>query len=144
MEEFMRMSTRGRYALRAMVDLAINCHAGPVLLKDIAERQEISLKYLDHVIGPLRKNGLILREKNGYVLSRPPEEIPSLEILERVEGSLAPVPCVEDSSSCARIDICAAFELWKKLADSIENILESRTLKDLAEEHRRKNNPPRR
>lgn len=128
----MRMSTRGRYALRAMVDLAANYGEGPVLLKEIAERQGISLKYLDHIIGPIRVVGMIKRVRGGYVLSRSPDKITSLEIIVRVEGSLAPVPCVDDPGACDRTDHCSTFELWKKVRDSIERTLGEMTLEDLA------------
>lgn len=134
----MKMSTRGRYALRAVVDLAIHYEDGPVLLKDIAERQDVSLKYLDHIIRPLREKGLIKRESGGYRLSRPPNEIATLEVVENVEGSLAPVPCINYPGNCSRKNICAAFDVWKSIKESIEAVLKTQSLKDLAEEQKRK------
>ncbi len=132
----MRMSTKGRYALRAMVDLAINYGEGPVLLKDIADRQGISLKYLDHIIGPFRVEGTITRVKGGYTLSRSPDKISSLEIVRKAEGSLAPVPCVDNPGACSRTAQCSTFQLWKRIMESIEETLGEMTLEDLAKEQK--------
>ncbi len=134
----MRMSTRGRYALRAVVDLAIHYRDGPVLLKEIAGRQDISLKYLDHIIKPLRDKGIIEREKGGYILSRPPAEIPSLEIVEKVEGPLTLAPCITGSGVCERQNSCAAYDVWNTIKNSIETALRKKSLKDLAEEQKMK------
>ena len=135
----MKLSTKARYGMRAMVDLALHYEKGPVLLKDIAKRQEVSMKYLDHIISTLRANGLIESAKtrhSGYVVSRPPCQIKTYEIIKAVEGSLAPVDCVDDPKICHRADFCATLNLWKKLKKSMRDVLEGVTLEDLAKEQR--------
>jgi len=135
----MKLSTKARYGIRAMVDLALHYEKGPVLLKDIAKRQEVSMKYLDHIISTLRANGLIESAKtrhSGYVVSRVPCQIKTYEIIKAVEGSLAPVDCVDDPKICHRADFCATLNLWKKLKKSMRDVLEGVTLEDLANEQR--------
>jgi len=135
----MKLSTKARYGMRAMVDLALHYEKGPILLKDIAKRQEVSMKYLDHIISTLRANGLIESAKtrhSGYVVSRPPCQIKTYEIIKAVEGSLAPVDCVDDPKICHRADFCATLNLWKKLKKSMRDVLEGVTLEDLANEQR--------
>jgi len=129
----MRVSTKGRYGLRSMVDLVLPYNNGPVLLKDIAKRQEVSMKYLDHVIKPLREKGYIERIKNGYMLSRPPEKINCLEILNAVEGSLAPVNCVDNTEFCNKRNTCPTINVWREIKKSVEGVLKRKTLKDIAE-----------
>ena len=135
----MKLSTKARYGMRAMVDLALHYEKGPILLKDIAKRQEVSMKYLDHIISTLRANGLIESAKtrhSGYVVSRAPCQIKTYEIIKAVEGSLAPVDCVDDPKICHRADFCATLNLWKKLKKSMRDVLEGVTLEDLAKEQR--------
>ncbi len=135
----MKLSTKARYGMRAMVDLALHYEKGPVLLKDIAERQEVSMKYLDHIISTLKANGLIESVKtghSGYVLSRAPCQIKTYEIIKAVEGSLAPVGCVDDPKICHRANLCATINLWKKLKKSMRDVLEGVTLEGLAKEQR--------
>ena len=135
----MKLSTKTRYGMRAMVDLALHYEKGPVLLKDIAKRQEVSMKYLDHIVSTLKANGLIENAKmrhGGYVLSKPPCHIETHEIIKAVEGSLAPVDCVDDPKICHRADFCATLNLWKKLKKSMRDVLEGVTLEDLAKEQR--------
>ena len=135
----MKLSTRARYGIRAMVDLALHYEKGPILLKDIAGRQEVSMKYLDHIISTLRANGLVENARmrhSGYVVSRPPCQIKTYEIIKAVEGSLAPVDCVDDPKICHRADFCATINLWKKLKESMRDVLEGVTLEDLAKEQR--------
>jgi Rrf2 family protein len=129
----MKVSTKGRYGLRSMVDLALHYDNGPALLKDIAKRQEVSMKYLDHVIKPLREKGYIERIKNGYMLSRQPEKINCLEILNAVEGSLAPVNCVDNTEYCTKRNTCPTINVWKEIKKSVEEVLKRKTLKDIAE-----------
>ncbi|KKK55206.1 hypothetical protein LCGC14_3076890 [marine sediment metagenome] len=122
-----------------MLDLALDCEKGPILLNDIAERQEIPRKYLDQIISTLRVNGLIENAKmrhGGYVLSKPPCHIETHEIIKTVEGSLALVDCVDDPKICHRANLCATLNLWKKLKESMTVALEGVTLEDLANEQR--------
>jgi len=130
----MRFSTRARYGMRAMLDLAINGDDGLVLLKEIAERQEISKRYLEHIMTLLRNGGLVLAErgaKGGYRLARSPEEIRLDEIVEALEGTITPVDCVGDPSACEKADECVARDLWGEVACAMRDTLEAQTLEDL-------------
>ena len=112
----MKVSTRGRYALRLMLDLALNNTGEPVRLKDVAKRQEISEKYLEQIISILNKAGFVkkcARPGGRYSLKRKPEEYTVGMILRLTEGSLAPVDCVEDGADCGREDQCVTVMLWK-------------------------------
>ena len=104
-ESIMRISTKGRYALRLMLDLGTNCSGDPIRLKDVARRQEISEKYLEQIISVLNKAGFVRSirgPQGGYVLSKRPEEYTVGMILRLTEGSLAPVECAEKESGCLR------------------------------------------
>lgn len=129
----MMVSTKGRYALRIMVDLAENQEGGPVSLKDIAERENIGIKYLEIIVSSLNKNGLLksVRGKNGgYMLNREPADYTISSILNSAEGSLAPVACVSDGD-CKNAPSCKTYVLWKELDDVIEDFLSSKTLADI-------------
>ena len=111
----MKLSTKGRYGTRAMIDIALYKESGSTLLKDIASRQGISLKYLDHILSSLRKAGLIknVRGKGGgYSLTRPAAQITLCDIIVAVEGSLSPVECVDDPEYCKKIATCSAHDAW--------------------------------
>ena len=132
----MRVSTRGRYALRLMLDLAMNNTGEPVRLKDVAKRQEISEKYLEQIISILTKAGFVKSVRGpagGYSLKRKPEEYTVGMILRLTEGSLAPVDCVEDGTDCGRADQCVTVMLWQKLNDAINSVVDNITLADLVE-----------
>ena len=133
----MMISTRGRYAMRVMVDLAENRQRGYVPMKEIAERQEISLKYIEQIISVLSKNSLIegVRGKGGgYRLSRPPAGYTAEEVLRLTEGDLAPVACLQcGRKPCSREKVCRTKTLWKGLDAVISQYLESVTLEDLME-----------
>ena len=123
----MMVSTKGRYALRIMADLAENQEGGPVSLKDIAERENIGIKYLEIIVSSLNKNGLLksVRGKNGgYMLNREPKEYTIASILN------APVACVSDGD-CENAPSCKTYVLWKELDDVIEDFLSSKTLADI-------------
>ena len=132
----MRVSTRGRYALRLMLDLAMNNTGEPVRLKDVAKRQEISEKYLEQIISILNKSRFVKSVRGpagGYSLKRKPEEYTVGMILRLTEGSLAPVDCVEDGTDCGRADQCVTVLLWKKLNDAINGVVDNITLADLVD-----------
>lgn len=132
----MKLSTRGRYGMRAMMDLAMNFGNGAILLRDVARRQGISLKYLEQLVTPLRAAGLlrgVRGARGGYMLAKDPETITLSEILQALEGSLAPVSCIEENHPCVDMKSCATQELWNELHSAITHILENRSLKDLAE-----------
>ncbi len=132
----MQLSTKARYAARALVELALKYGQEPVKLKDIASRQEISLKYLEQVMFPLRISGYVKTHKGsqgGYVLARPPEKINMYDVIRTVEGSLSPVDCVDNPELCHRVDKCATRRVWVGLKDAVYNELSSITLAELAE-----------
>ena len=139
----MRLSTKGRYGARAMLDLALNSGKGPVLLRDIAKRQEVSEKYLEHSITTLRKAGLVRSirgARGGYMLAKSPSQIRLSEIMEVLEGSMAPVECVDDPQVCQRAQLCVTRDIWAEMKEAIDNILESITLQDMVERQNRKRN----
>lgn len=134
----MRISTKGRYALRLMIDIAINSKDGEtVSIKDVAERQEISTKYLEQIISLLNKAGLVKSvrgPRGGYLLTNKPEEYTVGMILRVTEGDLSPVPCLEDDvNKCNRADNCATLLLWIKLSEAISGVIDNVTLADLVE-----------
>jgi Rrf2 family transcriptional regulator, cysteine metabolism repressor len=137
----MKLSTRTRYGMRALVDLAMCSTSQPVQLKDIAERQQISLSYLEHLVIPLISAGFIksLRgAKGGIVLAKTPQEIRLNEVLEVLEGPLAPVDCLKDAKSCQRSGMCATQDLWNEMKEAMENVLGSTTLQDLVDRQKSK------
>lgn len=133
----MRISTKGRYALRLMLDIALNSKDGiPVRVKDIAKRQEISGKYLEQIIAILNKAGFVRSirgPQGGYLLTNPPEKYTVGMILRLTEGSLAPVACIEEEGFCNRMDKCVTVILWRKLNDVINGVVDHVTLADLEE-----------
>ena len=135
----MKISTKGRYALRLMLDLAIYDTGDPVSLKDIAKRQEISEKYLEQIISVLNKAGFVrsIRGANGgYVLRRHPNEYTVGDILRLTEGSLSPVACVgSESEECVRSNDCVTVLVWEKLDKAINDVVDNITLQDLVDWH---------
>ena len=133
----MKISTKGRYALRLMLDLAIHDTGEPVRIKDIAARQEISDKYLEQIISSLNKAGYVKSirgPQGGYRLTKKPEQYTVGMILRLTEGSLAPVACLDDEvNSCTRQDTCATLRLWKMVNDSVSSVVDKVTLADLVE-----------
>ena len=130
----MKFSTRARYGMRAMLDLAVNGEGKLVLLKDIAARQEISKRYLEHMMTQLRNGGLVVAERGasgGYRLSRDPSRIKLDEVFEALEGKMAPVECVSDASVCERSDDCVVRLLWCDVTSAMRGVLEAQTLDDL-------------
>ncbi len=137
----MRLSTKGRYGVRALVDVALNSDGGPVLLKDIAKRQEISAQYLEHLVAPLIRAGIlrsIRGAKGGIALARPPEEIRLSRVIEILEGSVAPVECVDNAAICTRSDECVMRDVWSEIKAAVMGVLDSLTLKDLMDRQRAK------
>ena len=131
----MRLSTRGRYALRMMLDIALHPEEGSVSLKSVAMRQDISLKYLEQIAAPLVRDGLLRATRGargGYQLTRPPEDYSVGMILRTIEGSLSPVACVElGEGFCSRVGECAAAEVYRRIDEAIDNVVDGITLKDL-------------
>lgn len=135
----MRVSTRGRYALRAMADLALHSDKGPVLRRDIAMRQQISADYAAQLFGRLRAAGLVKAVKGpggGYMLARDAAAIRVGDVVRAVEGPIATVECVipGNEPSCSRMDSCVAYPLWKRVSEAVTEVLDSVTLKDLRDQ----------
>ncbi len=132
----MKISTKGRYGLRVMTDLAVNGQDCCISLKDIAEREHLSEKYLEQIVGKLTKAGLIESvrgARGGYRLTRTPEEITVENILRATEGSLAPVACAEDEGRCQNYCDCVTSFIWTEIYKATISVVSSITLKDLAE-----------
>ncbi|MBQ8075134.1 MAG: Rrf2 family transcriptional regulator [Oscillospiraceae bacterium] len=131
----MMISTRGRYALRVLIDMAEHPSAGKIPLRDIAERQEISEKYLESIVKDLVKAGIIegLRGKGGgYQLNKAADQINVYDVISLMEGTLAPVTCLEaDKTPCMRMSDCRTISLWKGLDEAVRSYLSSYTIADL-------------
>jgi Rrf2 family transcriptional regulator, cysteine metabolism repressor len=141
----MKLSTRTRYGMRALLDLAMNNTGSPIQLKDIATRQNISLSYLEHLIIPLISAGVVRSTrgaKGGIELAKSPRSIALKDILEVLEGPLAPVDCLKDSNCCSRSKHCATRDVWDDLKKAMQNVLESNTLDDLVTRQKAKENSP--
>ena len=133
----MKISTRGKNALKFMLDLATYSRGQPVRLKDIARRQHISEKYLEQIVSGIQKAALVqsLRGKNGgYTLRYPPEEYTVGQILKAVEGNMSPTECVgENGIACENKETCVNYRVWERLDAAINGVLEEITLKDMLE-----------
>lgn len=133
----MIISTRGRYALRLMLDLALHMDGDPVRIKDIAARQEISAKYLEQIVSVLAKAKFVRSirgPQGGYHLTRKPKDYGVGEIIRLIEGDMAPVSCLEDEvNMCPRQQICVTVRLWKELDEAIRGVLDKYTLADLVD-----------
>ncbi|MDE5916509.1 MAG: Rrf2 family transcriptional regulator [Oscillospiraceae bacterium] len=136
----MKISTKGRYALRMLLDLAEHQNCGFIALKDMAERQKISKKYLEQIIPIFNKSGILKANRGsqgGYQLSKTPDKYTIGEILRLTEGSLSPIACVEEEPvSCERSSICAMLTVWQGLYKVINEYLDGITLQDVLEQQR--------
>jgi len=130
----MKLSTRTRYGIRAILELAMSDNKVPLQLKIIAERQEISVKYLEQLIVVLKAAGFVRSirgAKGGYMLAKAPDQIELIDVLHCLEGTVTTVECVENKDYCVRAADCAARDLWVKVQNAIEDVLKSMTLQDL-------------
>ncbi len=137
----MKLSTRGQYGTRALLELALHQGEAPVLLKDIAQRQQISLPYLEHLITPLIAGGIVWSTRGargGVSLAKPPEQVKLSEVIQLLEGSIAPVECVNNPGVCSRSELCVTRDIWCELKRVMNRVLESTTLQDLTERQKRK------
>lgn len=137
----MQLSTKVRYGTRALVELALVYPEGTLSVKEIAEKESISPKYLEHIMAPLKAAGLVSSIRGmhgGYELARPPGKIRLTEVYTALEGSPAPVDCVSEPGSCPMQDVCPTRETWAEMKRSIEEILNTTTLQCLAERKKRK------
>ena len=136
----MKISTKGRYALRLMLDIALHSHGAAVPLRDVAQRQEISDKYLEQIV---TRAGLVRSVRGaggGYLLTREPEGYTVGEILRVLEGNLAPVSCVDqdDTCRCGRTDRCVTVEVWREIQAAVSSVVDRMTLADLVDRYHEK------
>lgn len=140
----MKLSTRGRYGTKVLLDLALHHGAVPVSLKDISRRQQIPLHYLEHLIAPLITGGIIRSSrgaKGGIWLVKPPAEIRLSEAIPLLEGSIAPAECVTNPGLCDNADSCVTRDVWLEMENAMNGVLESITLQNLAERQKSKEQP---
>lgn len=140
----MKMSTKGRYGLRVMMELALRYGSGPILVSVLADNQGISANYIHVLMGGLKSAGLVrsLRGPNGgYELARDPSAITALEIVTALEGDTAPADCVSNPGCCERSEQCVTRDLWSRIASATDEILHSQTLAQLAEGHLEQEQP---
>ena len=134
----LKLSTKGQYGVRAMFELAKNYEQGPLTIKEIANRQDVSVAYLEQLLNKLRRSELIISQKGpggGYAINKKPEEISVGMILNSLEGPVAITQCLDPSAKgCKRVDGCVARLLWKSLGEKIEDFLETINLDDLLKE----------
>ena len=134
----MKLSTKTRYGTRAIIDIAQNSENGRTMLKDIAARQSLSPKYLDHILSAMRRAGLIrnIRGKGGgYILSKMPANITVKDILEAVDGSFEPVECLSNTDLCDKVPSCGTRDVWLRMKEAVDGVLEEATLQSLLEKN---------
>ncbi|QEK12101.1 Rrf2 family transcriptional regulator [Crassaminicella thermophila] len=141
----MKLSTKGRYGVKAMFELALSYGDGPIALNSIADKQNLSVHYLEQLFSNLRKAGLVKSVRGaqgGYILARKPEDITVGDIIRTLEGPLAPAECVieNDSKECYKADYCVTRTIWEKIRDSINNVVDSITLQDMINDYKKMNN----
>lgn len=137
----MKLSARARYGTKALLELALHWGEEPVLLKDVAQRQQIPLPYLEHLIGPLVGAGIVKSTRGargGVSLLKPPEEVMLSEVIQLLEGSISPAECVDNPETCSRSNLCVTHDIWDEVKEAVSKVLESITLQDLVERRRQK------
>ncbi|MDY6933804.1 MAG: Rrf2 family transcriptional regulator [Spirochaetota bacterium] len=137
----MKISTKGRYGLRLMLDLALYINEGPIFLKDIAKRQDISEKYLGHLIPPLKVANLINSSRGahgGYMLNKSPSEITLGEVIRALEGNHCISECVITPEICSRSSICITRDIWSEVSEKMMDVMESITLQNMLQRHKEK------
>jgi Rrf2 family cysteine metabolism transcriptional repressor len=137
----MTISTKGRYATVAMLDLALHYGEGPVMVKDIAGRYDLSSRYLEQLLISLKVAGMVRSARGmhgGFALARPPSQVRLSEIIQATEGSMAPADCVDTPEAFPRTAHCAVYDVWVEMKAAVNQVLESVTLQDLMERQRRK------
>ncbi|RMC99206.1 Rrf2 family transcriptional regulator [Clostridium autoethanogenum] len=136
----MKLSTKGRYGVKAMVDLAIHYSDEPSSIKSISERQNISEYYLEQLFSNLRKSNLVKSirgAQGGYILNREPKNITVADIMKVLEGPIEISDCVDENNenSCSNMDCCATRLLWSRIKESIEQVMKSTTLQDMVDDY---------
>ena len=140
----MKLSTRGRYGTRVLLELALCDRKGPVPLRDIAQRQEISLSYLEHLVTPLIAAGIIRSTRGargGIRLVKSPQEIKLSDVVGLLEGSVTVADCLDDPKTCTRSDSCVTRDVWGELKKAMDGVLESTTIQDLVEREKKREQP---
>lgn len=140
-----KLTTKGRYGLRVMMELAMNVGQGPILVDTISKNQAISGKYIHVLVTALRKAGMVRATRGpngGYELAKSPHDINVLQIVETLEGKASLVECLDESCACPCSDACAARDLWQQVVDAVDTILSGCTLARLAEQQRAKSPDP--
>ena len=134
----MKISTKGRYGLRTLMDIAVHQAQGPVNLNDIAERQGISAKYLWQIVNLLKTAGFVRGTrgpKGGYVLLRNPTDISLLDVIQILEGPVSLVECVDDPDFCVRVENCVAHSVWEEVSQAVRAALRQITLAEILRRH---------
>ncbi len=134
----MKISTKGRYGLRTLMDIAVHQAKGPVNLNDIAERQGISAKYLWQIVNLLKTAGLVRGTrgpKGGYILIRDPSDITLLDVIQILEGPVSLVECVDDPDFCVRVENCVAHSVWEEVSQAVRAALRQITLAEILRRH---------
>jgi len=139
-----KLSTKGRYGTRLMLNLGKRFLDGeiPVVLKDVSNEEQISIRYLEQIIIPLKMNKLVKSVRGaggGHTLAKDPSKIKLIEIIEALEGPIALVDCVDDDDACGRIPLCATYEVWKEASTMLRKYFEKITLQELIDTWHKKN-----
>lgn len=137
----MRISSKIRYGARAVLELASHYGEGPIDLKEIARKEDISLKYLEQVIIPLRTAGLVKSirgSKGGYSLAKPPSEISLSDLVEVLDGPIDLIECLKDPKSCSKSSSCVTRDVWKEASDALYKVLSSITFEEMVNRKRKK------
>jgi Rrf2 family protein len=137
----MKISTKIRYGTRAMLELACHYGEGPIELREIAKREDISLKYLEQVIVPLRTAGLVKSargSKGGYSLAKPPSEIYLKDLVETLDGPLNLIECLNDPKVCQKVPYCITRDIWQEVSEAIDGIFHSVTLEEMVRRKKEK------
>lgn len=137
----MIISTKGRYALKAIFEIAISDNNSPLPLSIISERTELSELYLEQIFSVLKKKGIVKSirgAQGGYYLSREPKDIPVGEIIKALEGELSPSKCVEDDRYCNMLDRCPTYMIWDNIKKAIDDVVDNTTVADMIDEYNKK------
>ncbi len=135
----MKLSTKGRYGARAALELALRYGGGPVMVREIADCQNISERYLEHILNALRASGIVRSTRGahgGYELAKPPETVTLGDVVRSLEGPLDIVACTHDGD-CERADMCVTMNIWRDVRNAVESVLDGVTLEELVNRHRR-------
>lgn len=133
----MKLSSKCRYGLRAIVEIARNYEVKPTKRKDIAAKQDLDDSYLENILIDLKNKNIVMAlrgAKGGFILKRPPEEITLLQVIESLQGDLSPAECLNTPGICNRVESCVTRPIWQKMKDAQEDILKNVTIKDLLED----------